>query len=115
MQLVVASLGIFGNALTIFIFTRKYMRQSPINVLIAGLAAADLTFVTLYTVANLPFGFFVCCQQGRRRRLLNYDVTFALCLYRGRTTGTKAQYRSQKGGRPRPRAPMTQDGGRAAR
>jgi len=38
-------IGIFGNTLSIYIFSRKSMRTSSINVLLTGLSIIDLLLV----------------------------------------------------------------------
>ncbi|MCP3663319.1 MAG: G-protein coupled receptor, partial [Gammaproteobacteria bacterium] len=55
LMLVATTIGVFGNILTFYIFSRRTMRSS-INILLAGLALIDIGVLVFGTAIFVPFG-----------------------------------------------------------
>ena len=61
MAITVCVLGTFFNMMNILVLTHKDMRTNPINLLLTGIAVADMMVMVEY----IPFAIHMYLIQGR--------------------------------------------------
>ena len=61
----VCTLGTIFNIMNILVLTHKDMRSNPINLLLTGIAVADMMVMVEY----IPFAFHMYLFQGKYRSM----------------------------------------------
>lgn len=79
-MLVMCSIGVLTNTMSIFVYTHKSMRRTPINILLTGLSIIDLCLSLLSIPAFIVPGFFTYYRTWTLELIMCYSAVFVYPL-----------------------------------